>query len=156
MTDLAGLKVPPVCPEGSNDLLACVEGNSIAPLLENPKQEWKKAAFSQYPRPAAGLTYIDNKPPFNRTSHHEDVMGYAIRVDSYRFVEWYGFNRTTAKPNFGDIWGTELYNHTESVKFFNDENVNLAGDPSVSGKIQELREMLKAGWRAAQPPGYNN
>ena len=33
-------------------------------------------------------------------------MGYAMRVDTYRFVEWYGFDHTNAKPDFNDVWGT--------------------------------------------------
>ena len=37
LTKLAGLPVPPLCPEDNKDLLACVEGSSIAPLLKDPK-----------------------------------------------------------------------------------------------------------------------
>ena len=48
LTELAGLPAPPVCPEENKDLLTCVEGTSVAPLLKDPKQEWKKATFSQY------------------------------------------------------------------------------------------------------------
>ncbi len=79
-------------------------------------------------------------------------MGYAIRVDTYRFVEWYGFDRETAKPNLSDVWGTELYNHTMPVQFFNDENENLAKQANMTEKVQELRKMLHAGWRATMPP----
>ena len=50
-----------MCSEGSNKPLACVEGTSITPLLKNPKIEWKKAAFSQYPRPSQGMTQIPNE-----------------------------------------------------------------------------------------------
>ena len=55
LVELVGLEVPPMCPEGNHKLLTCVEGSSVAPLLKNLKQEWKKAAFSQFPRPADGL-----------------------------------------------------------------------------------------------------
>ena len=75
-----------------------------------------------------------------------------MRVDEYRFVEWYGFDRSTAKPNFSEIWGTELYNHTMPVKFFNDDNENLAKKESMAEKVDELRKILRAGWRAAMPP----
>ena len=152
VTELAGLVVPPVCPEDGKKLLTCVEGTSVAPLLENPDRQWKKAAFSQYPRPASGMKIIPNKPPFPKDSHEEAVMGYTIRVDSYRFTEWYGFDHTTATTHFDDIWGTELYNHTEPVVFFNDENVNLAVKPEMKSLVEDLRHMLQAGWRAALPP----
>ena len=155
LAELAGLAVPPVCPEGNKNLLTCVEGTSVAPLLRDPKQEWKKAAFSQYPRPSTamtGLTSIPREPPYDPDDQGENVMGYAVRVDMYRFVEWYGFNRTSAAPNWDDVWGTELYDHTKPAEFFNDENVNLAGSKEMQQKVQELRKVLRAGWREATPP----
>ena len=133
-------------------MLTCVEGVSVAPLLTNPKMEWKKVAFSQYARPQyAGLFKIPNEPAFDEAQNGEDVMGYTIRVDQYRFVEWYKFNRTTAVPDFNNIWGTELYNHTDPVMFFNDENINMAKQDGMQSLVKELRSMLQKGWRAAMP-----
>ena len=139
VTELAGIPVPPLCSADNTNLLTCVEGSSVVPLLNDPKQEWKKGAFSQFPRPYAGLSSIPGKPPFKPSNHGEEVMGYALRVDTYRFVEWYGFDRDSAKPNWSDVWGTELYNHTMLVKFFNDENVNLANKENMKDKVAELR-----------------
>ena len=48
LTELAGIDTPPMCPVGKNDVLTCVEGNSMVPLMKNPSMKWKKAAFSQY------------------------------------------------------------------------------------------------------------
>ena len=152
LTELAGLDVPPMCPDEDKKPLVCVEGTSVSPLLKNPDQEWKKAAFSQYPRPAQGMTKIPDEPAFSTSEHDENVMGYSIRVDNYRFTEWYRFNRTTATPNFTDIWGTELYDHTQPTVFFNDENINLANEKDMESIVQSLRKMLQAGWRAALPP----
>ena len=153
LTELAGLPVPPLCPAGpnKNQPLVCVEGTSLTPLFKDPDQEWKKAVFSQYPRPAAGIKVIPNEPAFDTHEHNENVMGYSIRVDQYRFTEWYRFNRTTATPNFTDIWGTELYNHTEPTVFFNDENINMANQPDMQDLVKSLRKKLQAGWRAAMP-----
>ena len=151
LTELAGLPVPPLCPVEGKYPLVCVEGTSLTPLLKDPTQQWKKAAFSQYARPAGGMIVIPNEPAFDKTEHEENVMGYSIRVDQYRFTDWYRFNRTTATPNFTDIWGTELYNHTEPVVFFNDENINMAHQPDMQDMVQKLRKILQAGWRAAQP-----
>ena len=142
VTELAGLNVPPLCPEDNEKLLTCIEGSSVVPLLKNPHQQWKKAAFSQYPRPASGMSVIPNEPAFPANSDGEAVMGYTIRVDTYRFTEWYRFDHSTATPDFNDIWGTELYNHTQLVVFFNDENVNLAGKPQMKSLVEDLRHML--------------
>ena len=155
ITELAGLNVPPMCTEGSSKQLTCVEGTSLTPLLKNPGQEWKKAAFSQYPRPSCGIQQIPNKPSFDK-EHNENVMGYTIRVDQYRFTEWYRFNRTTATPNWTDTWGSELYDHTNPTVFFNDENTNMANDPDKQDLVKELRKVLQAGWRAALPPPHDN
>ncbi len=151
ITELAGLDVPPMCTQDDNKQLTCVEGTSLTPLLKTPDQQWKKAAFSQYPRPSCGMHQIPNEPAFD-SEHGENVMGYTIRADQYRFTEWYRFNRTTATPNWTDIWGTELYDHTEPTVFFNDENVNMASDPDKQDLVNELRKILQAGWRAALPP----
>ena len=143
-------------PEGNNSLLTCVEGSSVVPLLKDPKQTWKKASFSQYPRPAAGLHTIPGHQPFDNHEHDENVMGYTMRVEQYRFTEWVRFNRTTAVPNWDEVWGTELYNHTQQTVFFNDENENLANKPEMQSLVSELRKMLRAGWRAALPPNAAN
>ena len=153
LTELAGLPVPPMCQQGNKDVLACVEGTSVAPLLKNPTQAWKKAAFSQYPRPAGGLSVIDGKPPFRPINEEEDVMGYTIRTDTYRFVEWYGFNRETAEPNWNDVWGTELYDHSKPTPFFNGDNENLANAKDMEETVNEMRKIVRAGWRQALPSG---
>lgn len=148
LAEVAGLTVPPLCPEDSHNLLACVEGSSLAPLLQDPSQEWKKGAFSQFPRPFTGLSSIPGKPPFNnRQDRGESVMGYAIRVDQYRFVEWYQFDRDNGTPDWNNVWGTELYNHTHPVFFFNEENTNLVNDPTMQANVTQFRAMLQAGWR---------
>ena len=101
LTELAGLDTPPVCPEGNKELLAaCVEGRSLVPLLKQSDQQWKKAVFSQYPRPYDGLTVIPGKPPFVTNNNGEDIMGYAMRVEEYRFMDWYKFDRSTGTPDF--------------------------------------------------------
>ena len=151
LTELVGIETPPLCPEGKQNILACVEGSSVVPLLHTPDQEWKKAAFSQFPRPYSGLPHIPGHPPFDNNEHGENVMGYTVRVDQYRFTEWYRFDRTTGKPDFNNVWGTELYNHTDTVIFFNDENVNLANKTEMKSVVEELRKILQAGWRAAVP-----
>lgn len=151
LAELTGVDVPPLCPESGQSPLTCVEGSSVAPLLKNPDQEWKKAAFSQYPRPSAGFSHIPGHPPFDKEAG-ENVMGYTVRVDQYRYTEWVRFNHITAQPNWEEVWGVELYNHTDPIVFFNDENVNLASQSKMKSLVSELHEILQAGWRAALPP----
>ena len=153
LTDLAGIDVPPMCTENSPKSIACVEGSSVAPLLKNPDREWKKAAFSQFPRPYSGLNKIPGHTAF-KYDHYENVMGYSIRVHDYRFTEWYSFDRSKSKPDFNKVWGTELYDHSSSSYLFNNENRNMASKSEMMSTVKELRKALQAGWRHALPPYY--
>ena len=81
----------------------------------------------------------------------EAVMGYAIRTDQYRFVEWYSFDHMTATPDITKVWGTELYDHTQEYQYFNDENVSMAADSNMASMVKEMRAMLHTGWRSALP-----
>ncbi len=47
LVEVAGL--PPImqCPQNSANVSTCHEGASMVPLIHNPNQKWKKAAFSQ-------------------------------------------------------------------------------------------------------------
>jgi arylsulfatase A-like enzyme len=72
LCELAGLPAP----EG-------LEGTSLVPVMENPRRQWKKAAFSQYPRGR--------------------VMGHSMRTDRCRYTEW-------AEPGQEPV-ARELYDH---------------------------------------------
>jgi arylsulfatase A-like enzyme len=113
LAELCGLPLP----EG-------LEGTSFAPLLRNPGRRWKKAAFSQYPRSIPG---------------HGRAMGYTVRTDRYRLVEWRALS--------GDFREYELYDHWIDPQ----ENVNLAKQAEYADTVNEVSEMLEAGWRAARP-----
>lgn len=108
---------PSLCELAGLPLTAGLEGKSFKPLLSNPKQSWKPGAFSQYPR-ALG-------PP------NGAGMGYAVRTDRYRLVEWRN------KAGKGVAW--ELYDHATNPA----ETVNLADDPGNAKVVEELKGMLK-------------
>ena len=72
LCELAGLALP-----------KHLEGTSFVPLMKDPKREWKKAAFSQYPR--------------------GKVMGYTMRTERWRLTRW-------LSPD-GTAVGVELYDH---------------------------------------------
>lgn len=103
---------------------AGVEGTSLTPLLDDPARAWKSAAFSQYPRAIPG---------------QGRGMGYSLRTDRYRLVEW-----TVADKDFREY---ELYDHQTDP----DENVNLAKKPEHAEQVKRLTEQLRGGWKAAVP-----
>ena len=83
LAELAGLELPKY-----------LEGRSLAPLLDSPCQPHNAAAFSWHPRPAYPPK---GKPP--------EVMGYAMRTERYRYVEW-------RDSKTGKVRSAELYDHS--------------------------------------------
>ena len=67
-------------------------------------------------------------------------MGYAIRTDRYRYVEWRDW---TSKR----IMARELYDHA----FDPHEMRNLVETTSVAETVEELAGMLARGWTSALP-----
>ncbi|MHC4228621.1 MAG: sulfatase [Planctomycetota bacterium] len=121
LTEACGLGIP----DG-------LEGISMMPLVENPGRSWKQAVFSQYPR--------DKKK--NRHEGHGDFMGYAVRTNRYRYVEWRNWKT-------GEVVARELYDSARDTG----EMKNLATRPSFQKTVDELGKMLKNGWQAVLPPG---
>ena len=96
-----------------------LEGISMVPVIENPTQTWKTAAFSQ-------LTRSLNKVP---------VDGYTMRTEQYRYTEW-GNNAEH---------GRELYDYHADPN----ETVNIANLPENKELVEQLSEKLHAGWQGA-------
>ncbi|MCX6583926.1 MAG: sulfatase [Candidatus Aminicenantes bacterium] len=105
-----------------------IEGTGFVPLLDNPNLEWKKAAFSQYPR-----GYLDKIDSL--------LMGYAMRTNQYRYVEWRKFKT-------GQLLERELYDHQTDPG----ENVNVIADPKYAAAIKELEQVMKPNASGGKKP----
>lgn len=121
LADLGGLPVP-----------GELEGTSLVPLLTKPDQSWKSAVFSQFPRP----WQYKGEP---------ETMGYAIRTDRYRYVEWRNFKTDEVKA-------TELYDHQNDPGEVN----NIANISANIALIRELKQKLHDGWKMARPVRLNS
>lgn len=97
-----------------------LEGTSVAPLLENPDREWKGAAFSQFGRGKA--------------------LGYAMRTENYRYVEWVKGDEVVER---------ELYDQIEDPE----ERVNLVREGDRSEVVESLSTKLNRGkgWKDVLP-----
>lgn len=118
LCDLAGLPIPEK-----------LEGLSTAPLISEPDQPWKKAVFSQFLREGIWVA------PDGR-----EYMGYAIRTERYRYVEWIDWETKALKAR-------ELYDHDSDPM----ENINIADRTENSELVQQLAAQMKNGWKAALP-----
>ncbi len=103
---------------------ANLEGKSFRLLLENPRCDWKTAAFSIYPKdiPGAGKGF-----------------GRAMRTDRYRLVEW--------SASGSEKRSYELYDHATDPQ----ENVNAANLPENKEMLHGLLDRLHAGWQKSLP-----
>ena len=150
LADLAGLGIP-----------NHVEGTSFKPLLENPKADWKTAAFSQFPspalrewgafpiRPAMRETYFgpllveveeriikQQGDKWDRKLFENNLMGYAMRTQDYRLIVWKDKTQRESKPIF-----IELYDHKTDPL----ETINIADkSPEL---VTELLIQFNKGWK---------
>ena len=90
---------PTLCEMTGFSVPEYLQGTSLVPLLENPNVEWKTAAFSQFLLGRFG-------PPATRI--HER-MGYTIKTDQFRYVEWYSWNKDEMK--MGALLDRVLFDH---------------------------------------------
>ncbi len=119
LADLCGLNVP-----------SGLEGISLSPLIQKPSLIWKKAAFTQYPRSFKS----------HRHRGSGDIMGYAIRTDTHRYIEW-------RKGMEDKVLHRELYDHRKDPQ----EMKNLAVLKQNGEIVSKLTEVLANGWRGALP-----
>jgi hypothetical protein len=95
-------------------------------LLDDAKRPWKTAAFSQYPRGGK-----ETGP----------LMGYAVKTDRYRYVEW-------RKRDSTEVVARELYDHKADPN----EDRNVANDAANKDVIEQHAKLLVAGWKGNAPP----
>ncbi|MCF6341901.1 MAG: sulfatase [Bacteroidales bacterium] len=126
LCEMAGLEVP-----------AHLQGLSAVPLLQNPDKPWKTAAFSQFLQGRFGKMHKDFEG--------KQFMGYTLRTDRYRYVEWYAWDKET--DTRGELTDRELYDHQNDPQ----ENTNIAGLEENTAMVAALSEKLNLGWRAALP-----
>ncbi|KYQ56276.1 Iduronate 2-sulfatase [Trachymyrmex zeteki] len=161
IADLANVPIP-ICQviNSTNDHLKniltrnevpnpCSEGITLLPLIKSTLQcqsiPWKKAAFSQYPRPEIQPMLHPNsdKPRLKEIN----IMGYTLKTNDYRYTVWIPFAYMTYKPDWDVIIAEELYDH----KTDRAEDFNIAALPEMLKTKKYLRVLLKEGWRNALP-----
>ena len=109
-----------------------VDGVSLAPILHDPTQSVKPAAFTQHPRPS----HYDRFPAGVPTS-----VGYSVRTASVRYTEW------RAAPS-GEIVGRELYPDAELPG----APVNRVDDHRFISAQTEATDLLRAQFPVSLPP----
>ena len=116
LCELAGLEVP-----------EHLQGSSLVPLLKNPQLKWKSAVYSQFLMGRSG----------SKKDRAKQRMGYTIRTDRYRYVEWYDWKEDHVDRK--EVVGRELYDHAVDPQ----ENQNIANHKEKAHLVKELSERLR-------------
>ncbi len=107
---------PSLCELAGLPLPSHLQGKSFVPLLENPSQEWKQVALSQFPR------------------QQGEIMGYSMRTDRYRYTRW--------QDTTGATIAQELYDHQDDPTAYQ----NLAISTEFADTVQQLDALLTKEW----------
>jgi arylsulfatase A-like enzyme len=133
-------------PSSIGDKLNPPEGKSIVSSLSGVNV--KDAAFSQYPRKPKDM---DQPWKSNGIGHDESetflFMGYSVRVDEWRYTEWYPWNQDKLVARFDEpVYARELYDWRGVESEFMDydfvENLNVAEREENEDIVDQLHELL--------------
>jgi arylsulfatase A-like enzyme len=92
---------PTICDLASLPIPSFCQGTSLKPILSNAASRSKKASMSQV--------------------LHDGEMGWALRTNRYRYVEWRKFNEDMGKAGISsEVVATELYDYeTDPLELIN-------------------------------------
>ncbi len=97
-----------------------LQGTSLLPVLQNPEESLKEAAYSVWP------SYRGD-----RTDEEKAILGYSVRTDEFRYTEWIHLATDS-------LLDRELYDHRQN----NREEANIINDSSVEDYLPQLEEMI--------------
>ena len=132
ITELVDL-FPTLCELAEIEVPKYMQGVSLVPLIENPKLNWKSAAFSQFHR----------RPKVSADGKR--YMGYSLNTPDYHYIEWYTWDHKSGTK--GSLKDIELYDRKNDPH----ERVNISQKIELDDVKKELSNQLADGWRKALP-----
>ena len=146
---------PTLCELASLPTPKHLEGKSLIPLLNNPDTQWDHFALTQYPNPALREWAANPLSPemretffgpliteveasiikqmgkkWDRDLFENHLMGYALRTNRYRYIEWRDHRAPKSNPLF-----VELYDHQTDPS----ETQNSAlQNPETTARLSKL------------------
>eukprot|EP00035_Acanthoeca_spectabilis_P013240 m.243633 g.243633 ORF g.243633 m.243633 type:complete len:530 (-) comp15837_c0_seq6:807-2396(-) len=151
LADLSGL--------GADSVQPGVDGVSLAPVIQNPHSEpqppLRKAAKTQFPRcfnKTVMAMYPSVLAPLDRTDcqdipkEHFDLMGYSIRTNEWRYVEWRDWNGATLSARWDKApVAVELYGHgnDSALSGFATERMNMINSSRTQGVRSQLSALVR-------------
>ncbi len=102
-----------------------IQSKSILSIVDNPKKEWSKAAYSLYPR-------------------GKNIMGFTCTNGEYRYTEWWDNEGQKAIDQ-------ELYFCKQN---YMEETQNLAKDPNYKNEVLKMMKLLEIQFPIQQRSTY--
>ncbi|XP_015110723.1 iduronate 2-sulfatase [Diachasma alloeum] len=147
IAELSGNPIEP-CPKNRSEII-CSEGISFVPVINaisrNKTIKWKRAAFSQYPRPGVSPTWSPNSD--EPRLQHIRIMGYTMRTKIYRYTAWIKFDNLRMTSDWNKLIADELYDHRVDPH----EMTNQANNTDYLKTKIKLKKLLKSGWKRSLP-----
>lgn len=145
-----------------------LQGYDLSPLFDDPAgfaAQETRYAFSQFAKRYEKSSAFQDKVAWDTCSlcdrNSTDVFGYTVRSENYRYTEWCVWNKTSLRPNWDQVIGRELYNHTGDfgTNFnFATPQVNIWNASSATMELSDsLRKILRNQFQNDhQPPDAGN
>ncbi|MEX2579308.1 MAG: sulfatase [Verrucomicrobiales bacterium] len=112
-----------------DELPANLEGNDLAPVLDDPAATVKEAAFTQH------------QQPFYGPRSNWEAWGYSVRTESWRYTEWRDLEEKT-------VIARELYDHETDPL----ETRNLADEEAHAEAVSAHAERIAEQFGEADRP----
>lgn len=114
---------PTLCELNGLSIPSQVESKSLVPLMKNPTTEIQKYTVHQFPR----------------GGNNNMLMGYGVRTENYRYVQWIKVeSRTSVDYESAEIVGEEFYDYQNDKN----ETMNLLNNAKYKSQIDVHRAML--------------
>jgi iduronate 2-sulfatase len=116
---------------------------TLAELAGSGAAETSRRHQLQTIAPGAAAPVEDGRvqPVSAQESGQQNLMGYTLRTDRYRFTRW------VHRTDQAKVEAVELYDHQTDPQ----ENANIANDPKNQALVETLTAQWQAGWRGALP-----
>ncbi|KAK7097567.1 iduronate 2-sulfatase-like [Littorina saxatilis] len=138
-----------IASSGLNDMgIASSKGTDVTRMstghrTSRSKVQWKRAVFSQYPRPS----FFPSRSTIDPSLNEIIIMGYTMRTDKQRYTEWVAYDHTTFSANWTHVYARELYDYSADPE----GNFNVVDVPAYSDLAVQLAQQLRDGWRSVLP-----
>lgn len=110
---------PTICDLAGVDAPEVIDGVSLKPVLKNPRKQVKEYAIMQ--------------------ANRQEIQGYSIRNERYRYVEWVRGFKTCLPFDPEQIVGCEFYDYEADPL----ETTNAIDDPKCKRQIEKMRAELR-------------